>query len=1033
MSFALTASLITQSGTDANLSGLAGIAGVTTKVEGAGGYIKTRYYVPAGVSITYSTLTFDPRYESLHFGNTACLLYPASGSSVLTIGAQITQYSGTYANMSEAITFGDNSGNAYIQTSGLRINTGALFWYSGIIRVQTCTGLGSISPNNGGTATGTLTGYIGPNAVLEVMQVPAGQTNESCQIHVAGAVGFQVDGLTVRAYGSTPPSGLISMCTSTAYTNPPVFKMEGFGGITPQSDARQSTFSTFYGLSLKACKKGLNWYFGSLIRGINCAAGSGVTLVEHNVDPSHTQGYAEIRGEVDVTCKNSSGALVQDVRVYVKDTNNGDRQTYTAFSQNINNTADKTYFGSTDVDGNLKWLGNSASILLCAVVRLTTGTVVGIDDSGLNKKDIRSLTNVKGTDDFRFHYWGYSIQYLSSIEIVQSDKVAYKIAQAFLTDTNVTLTKTAAEAKLASSFSITTPTITLTAASTLDDVYDAMKAWKTAAVVTQVEYPTIATQPVDGVGTALTTAMNLVLNAIALTPGTKFKTIAAATLSSEFSVGGAYSYVAGTLTAPASAPTFTGGTANIGAAATYAFNTVGAIVSMTPSASSTYTFTGAHTATVSLKNTSAFAITVQLPLGTAFTTAANIGGTITVTNPAISLQVLRPNIINGSNFVVRNTTQSTEIASGTVSGGAGINVTFTKGTHYNANDVLTILIGYCVGTSAKFAITEQITSPTLDAVNSAPTTQVAYDVYNSMAINGSAVTGFTADYAQFDVNVTLGADFLGQNFMAWWVYNESTLNGLRNFVGLYTLIDEGNIRNNTAMQLVLFDNTTTTDIKQIDNVRIFRADAGYPVKMPSTGGGSIDINWRNAVVVTGLGTVVADTALATRIQMDTNSTKLDVAVSTRLATAGYTAPNNAGIAAIPTNPLLTNDTRLNNLDAAVSTRLATAGYTVPPTVAAIRTEIDANSTKLDVAVSTRDSTTNANANAAAAPALVWAVTSESAQAYGKQLRDMRAALLGKTTGGGTATETFLAADGATSRVVSTNDGTNRTNVSVPGA
>jgi hypothetical protein len=49
-----------------------------------------------------------------------------------------------------------------------------------------------------------------------------------------------------------------------------------------------------------------------------------------------------------------------------------------------------------------------------------------------------------------------------------------------------------------------------------------------------------------------------------------------------------------------------------------------------------------------------------------------------------------------------------------------------------------------------------------------------------------------------------------------------------------------------------------------------------------------------------------------------------------------------------------------NLDVAVSTRLATAGYTVPPTVGAIRAEIDTNSTGLaaifartDVATSTR--------------------------------------------------------------------------------
>lgn len=42
-----------------------------------------------------------------------------------------------------------------------------------------------------------------------------------------------------------------------------------------------------------------------------------------------------------------------------------------------------------------------------------------------------------------------------------------------------------------------------------------------------------------------------------------------------------------------------------------------------------------------------------------------------------------------------------------------------------------------------------------------------------------------------------------------------------------------------------------------------------------------------------------------------------------------------------------------SLDADVSSRLATAGYTAPPSVVAIRTELDSNSVKLDVAVSTR--------------------------------------------------------------------------------
>jgi len=71
------------------------------------------------------------------------------------------------------------------------------------------------------------------------------------------------------------------------------------------------------------------------------------------------------------------------------------------------------------------------------------------------------------------------------------------------------------------------------------------------------------------------------------------------------------------------------------------------------------------------------------------------------------------------------------------------------------------------------------------------------------------------------------------------------------------------------------------------------------------------------------------------------------AVDDVLPTASYTAP--------PTVTAIRSEIDANStkLDVAVSTRLATAGYTTPPTAVAIRTEIDANSTKLDAAISTR--------------------------------------------------------------------------------
>jgi hypothetical protein len=62
----------------------------------------------------------------------------------------------------------------------------------------------------------------------------------------------------------------------------------------------------------------------------------------------------------------------------------------------------------------------------------------------------------------------------------------------------------------------------------------------------------------------------------------------------------------------------------------------------------------------------------------------------------------------------------------------------------------------------------------------------------------------------------------------------------------------------------------------------------------------------------------------------------------------------------------------------------------------------------------------------------FADVSSNSETYGKQFRDMLSINTGITGGGLTTVETFMEPDGVTPRVVSTNDGTNRTNVSRPG-
>jgi len=113
------------------------------------------------------------------------------------------------------------------------------------------------------------------------------------------------------------------------------------------------------------------------------------------------------------------------------------------------------------------------------------------------------------------------------------------------------------------------------------------------------------------------------------------------------------------------------------------------------------------------------------------------------------------------------------------------------------------------------------------------------------------------------------------------------------------------------------------------------------------------------------------TVVQIRSELDSNSTKLanlDATVSSRLAPSGTlavvttltNAPTVPTAAAIATQVRSELSVELGRVDAAVSTRLATSGYTAPstaPTAAAnasaVRTELATELARVDAAVSTR--------------------------------------------------------------------------------
>lgn len=225
------------------------------------------------------------------------------------------------------------------------------------------------------------------------------------------------------------------------------------------------------------------------------------------------------------------------------------------------------------------------------------------------------------------------------------------------------------------------------------------------------------------------------------------------------------------------------------------------------------------------------------------------GGEITGTRTDANGTVLPPqpisitNISAGSRLQIYNVTTSTETVNQIVSG-TSYTSSYTEGVEYTDGDTVRVRLtklgkdewtGNVIDTSSGFSVLAE---------------QVDSTVYAAMGVDGSTVTKFAADYVQSDVNLVIGTDWTMAELYAWWMYNLTTEQGIREFFGGITAIDQSNFRINTSVVNLYLDNTTNASYKQTDNRRLFRDTGdGYPIKSPTTSGYGLDAVWRNTILI----------------------------------------------------------------------------------------------------------------------------------------------------------------------------------------
>ena len=529
-SLSLNGSRLVQTGTDTNLSNMFnGTNGVTRLIAGEW----TRYEVPHQVQIS-GTLTQPHNEQWVQLQRTGSA-YDTSQQIVVQNngrwiwGGTITAGGLTKYRETIPMLFGQSVQTSYGENSTMQINVntgGTLEWYNTTVRGSAQ----SIWTN------GTL---IFRDVVFD-RQGLVNNANDS-QFRISNGATLDIDGLTIIG-------GKFFILTSVTNANfvkfsgyKPTQMLRGIGyqGVLNSFTITDGTVNTTTSGRLRLddfAGEGNTRDYGVWANGLidfyNPKSGCGITMGAHNGLSSFDTGFARIYSSVSIVHKNIFGSALQNIVTYVADNATNAQSPY--------NTKRK-YAWVSDANGV-----NGGDILI-GYRYLPPNT------ADVNVNPIRRSVNQ--TDDvFVFHNGGYEILPFST-QINMEGVGVKNTSYSETLDTNVTLSRANAIAKLASSFTINpiTKVVTVTANSSFDDVYDITKVYKFDGTVSSFEVPS-ETSPISLIvsanGSNLTafTGWSLVVNTgVTLSEGVKFKKVKfdTITLNGTGKITGVYESLAG--------------------------------------------------------------------------------------------------------------------------------------------------------------------------------------------------------------------------------------------------------------------------------------------------------------------------------------------------------------------------------------------------------------------------------------------------------------------------------------------------------
>ena len=435
--YTLNGTTITQTGTDTNLSGLADISGVTTTVLGGVTYynIGTRRLYFSGTQTISGRTERVITNHSVGSGNAA---FRVTGT--LTINDFETR-NGETTYFEDVVLLSDYNNSFCCNNWGFEVtSTGTLIMNGGRIRSDS-----SISLRQGSRLEIIQGGFITDHGVSAI------QLRFFCD-------DYDIDGFFIKNYNLI--IGTVPLVAST-FSGINLFSgnIQASGTLDAGNEvffiepqfAGQSATDEDYSLSDR-----------NFLSARNSLSGSDLNI-QGSINNARSAGLFRAYKELKAIVEDPLGTAIEDVKIYIRDTDNGQRRDWTASNSeddntNIDFTSDRTYFEVTDSSGET----STIDVLLMVVAR-PTGSVGDAVNTGLNVRDFRGKTGVAGEDKFDVYFHSYN-HLLAERELDLSGGQELEITQVLLDDRDITESNSATVAAY-------------TSIDNLDQLYDYAICW----------------------------------------------------------------------------------------------------------------------------------------------------------------------------------------------------------------------------------------------------------------------------------------------------------------------------------------------------------------------------------------------------------------------------------------------------------------------------------------------------------------------------------------------------------------------------